>query len=101
MKWFTNLVEWHGHTDPTKPESHPDYTTKLHLVSATEEPFRYVFASRTKEKFGINDIDQSESTQFLKVDDVIRGNDFKVIKFKEKKEPNDYVKKMGISELML
>src|SRR6185437_1694549 len=37
---FTNLDEWQGGTDPTKKDSHPDYTTKLHLVSATEEPFR-------------------------------------------------------------
>src|SRR5881398_161252 len=94
---FTNLDEWQGHTDPTKPESHPDYTTKLNLVSATEEPFRYVFASRTKEKFGINDIDQSEPTQFLKVGDVIRGTDFKIIKFTEKKEPNEYGMKMDAS----
>jgi hypothetical protein len=98
---FTNLDEWQGHTDPTTPESHPDYTTKLHLVSATEEPFRYVFASRTKEKFGINDIDQSEPTQFLKVGDVIRGTDFKIIKFTEKKEPNEYGMKMDVSELLL
>jgi hypothetical protein len=98
---FTNLNEWQGHTDPTKPESHPDYTTKLHLVSATEEPFRYVFASRTKEKFGINDIDQSEPTQFLKVGDVIRGTDFKIIQFTEKTEPNEYGMKMDVSELLL
>ena len=45
---FTNLDEWQGNTDPTNAESHPDYTTKLHLVSATEEPFRYIFASRTE-----------------------------------------------------
>ena len=70
---FTNLDEWQGNTDPTKAESHPDYTTKLHLVSATEEPFRYIFASRTRDKFGINSIDQSEPTQFLKVGDVVRG----------------------------
>lgn len=82
---FTNFDEWQGHTDPSNPESHPNYTTKLHLVSATEEPFRYVFASRTQEKFGINDIDQSEPTQFLKVGDVIRGTDFKIIKFTEKR----------------
>jgi hypothetical protein len=98
---FTNLDEWRGHTDPTKAESHPDYTTKLHLVSATEEPFRYIFASRTKEKFGINDIDQSEPTQFLKVGDVIRGTDFKIIKFTEKKERNEYGMKMDASELLL
>ena len=80
---FTNLDEWQGNTDPTKAESHPDYTTKLHLVSATEEPFRYIFASRTGNTFGINTIDQSERTQFLKVGEVISGTDFKIVKFTE------------------
>src|SRR6476619_1425426 len=37
---FTNLDEWQGNTDPTKAESHPDYTTNLRLVSATEEPIQ-------------------------------------------------------------
>ena len=96
---FTNLDEWHGNTDPTNAESHPDYTTKLHLVSATEEPFPYIFASRTEDTFGINDIDQSEPTQFLRVGDIIRGTDFKIIKFTEKKESNGM--KADVSELQL
>src|SRR5213592_4546874 len=62
---FTNLDEWQGNSDPTNKDSHPDYVTKLHLVSATEEPFRYIFSSRIGETFGINDIEQSELTQFL------------------------------------
>jgi len=98
---FTNLDEWQANTDPTKADSHPDYTTKLRLVSATEEPFRYVFASRTRNKFGINSTDETEPTQFLKVGDVIRGTDFKIIKFTEKKEPNQYGIKMDVSELLL
>src|SRR5205809_7922137 len=98
---FTNLDEWHGNTDPTNAESHPDYTTKLHLVSATEEPFPYIFASRTKGKFGINSIHESEPTQFLKVGSVIRGTDFKIVKFTEKKERNQYGMRMDVSELLL
>ena len=98
---FTNLDEWHGNTDPTKAESHPDYTTKLRLLSATEEPFRYIFASRTKEKFGINSLDESEPTQFLTVGDIIRGTDFKIVKFTEKKERNEYGMKADVSELVL
>ena len=98
---FNNLDEWQGNTDPTKAESHPDYTTKLHLASATEEPFAYIFASRTKDKFGINSINESEPTQFLKVGDVIRGTDFKITKFTEKKERNQYGMKMDVSELLL
>jgi hypothetical protein len=98
---FTNLDEWQGNTDPTNKDSHPDYVTKLHLVSATEEPFRYVFSSRIKDKFGINTIDQSEPTQFLKVGDVIRGTDFKIVKFTEKRARNRYGINEDVSELLL
>ncbi len=98
---FTNLDEWQGGTDPTNKDSHPDYVTKLHLVSATEEPFRYIFSSRIKSKFGINTIDQSEPTQFLKVGDVIRGTDFKIVKFTEKRERNQYGINADMSELLL
>lgn len=98
---FTNLDEWQGNTDPTKKDSHPDYSTKLHLISATEEPFRYIFSSRIKEKFGINDIDQSGPTQFLKVGDIIRGTEFKIVKFTEKFERNQYGINEDVSELLL
>lgn len=98
---FTNLDEWQGRTDPTNKESHPDYTTKLHLVSATEEPFRYIFSSRIKDKFGINTIDQSEPTQFLKVGEVIRGTDFKIVKFTEKRARNQYGINEDVSQLLL
>ncbi len=82
-------------------DSHPDYVTKLHLVSATEEPFRYIFSSRIGETFGINDIEQSEPTQFLKVGEVIRGTDFKIAKFTEKSERNQYGINEDVSELLL
>ena len=98
---FTNLDEWQGRTDPTNKESHPDYTTKLHLVSATEEPFRYMFSSRIKDTFGINTIDQSEPTQFLKVGEVIRGTDFKIMKFMEKRARNQYGINEDVSQLLL
>jgi hypothetical protein len=98
---FTNLDEWQGNTDPTDKNSHPDYVTKLRLVSATEEPFRYVFSSRIKDKFGINTIDQSEPTQFLKVGDLVRGTDFKIIKFAEKRARNRYGINEDVSELLL
>ena len=98
---FTNLDEWQGRTDPTNKESHPDYTTKLHLVFATEEPFRYMFSSRIKDTFGINTIDQSEPTQFLKVGEVIRGTDFKIMKFMEKRARNQYGINEDVSQLLL
>jgi hypothetical protein len=98
---FTNLDEWQGGTDPTDRNSHPDYLTKLHLVSATEEPFRYIFSSRSGTRFGINTIDQSEPTQFLKVGDVIRGSEFKIMKFTEKRARNQYGVNADVSELLV
>ncbi len=98
---FSNLDEWQGNADPTDKESHPDYVTKLHLVSATEEPFRYIFSSRIKDKFGINSIDESEPTQFLKVGDLIRGTDFKIVNFTEKRARNQYGINEDVSELLL
>ena len=98
---FTNVDEWQGGTDPTNKDSHPDYLTKLHLVSATEEPFPFVFASRTGNTFGLNSINESEPTQFLKIGDVIRGTDFKIAKFTEKHERNQYGTSVDVSELLL
>ena len=98
---FTNLDEWQGGTDPTEKNSHPDYLTKLHLVSAAEEPFGYMFSSWVGGTFQINAVDQSEPTQFLKKGDVIRGTDFKVVKFTEKHDRNQYGTKVDVSELLL
>jgi len=98
---FTNLDEWQGGTDPTNKDSHPDYLTKLHLVSATEEPFRFIFSSWVGGTFALNTIDQSEPTQFLKKGDVIGGTDFKIVKFTEKHERNQYGTKVDVSELLL
>jgi hypothetical protein len=98
---FSNLDEWQGSTDPTKKDSHPDYLTKLHLVSATEEPFGYMFSSWVRGRFAINAIDQSEPTQFLKIGDIIRGTDFKIAKFTEKHDRNQYGTKIDVSELLL
>ena len=98
---FTNLDEWQGGTDPTNKDSHPDYITKLHLVSATEESFPYMFSSRTGNTFGINNIDLIEPTQFLKVGDIIRGTDFKIVNFTEKSARNQYGTNDDVSELLL
>src|SRR5881396_156700 len=98
---FSNLDEWQGSTDPTKKDSHPDYLTKLHLVSATEEPFRYMFSSWVGGTFAINAIDQSEPTQFLKIGDMIHGTPFKIVKFVEKHARNQYGTNLDVSELVL
>jgi hypothetical protein len=98
---FSNLDEWQGGTNPTNKDSHPDYLTKLHLVSATEESFPYMFSSWVGGTFAINAIDQSEPTQFLKKGDVIRGTDFKIVKFTEKHDRNQYGTRIDVSELFL
>ena len=98
---FTNLDEWQGNTDPTNKDSHPDYITKLHLVSATEESFPYMFSSRAGNIFGINSIDLSEPTQFLKVGEIVRGTDFKIVNFTEKSARNQYGTNDEVSELLL
>src|SRR5205809_622623 len=98
---FTNLDEWQGGTDPTNKDSHPDYLTKLHLVSAKEEPFPFIFSSWVGGTFALNTIDQSEPTQFLKVGAVIGGTDFKIVKFTEKHERDQYGTRVDVSELLL
>ena len=98
---FTNLDEWKGQTNPTDKDSHPDYLTKLSLESATEEPFRFMFSSWVGDTFAINSIDQSEPTQFLKKGDTIRGTAFKIVKFTEKYQPNQYGTNLDVSELLL
>jgi hypothetical protein len=98
---FTNLDEWQGGTDPTDKDSHPGYLTKLQLVSSTEEPFPFVFSSWVGGTFAINTIDQSQPTQFLKMGDVIRGSRYKLVKFEEKHDRNQYGTKTDVSELLL
>jgi len=98
---FNNLDEWAGHSNPTDPNSHPEYYTKLKLKSATEEPFRLVFSSWVGDTFAINTIDMKQPTQFVKVGDAIKGTRFKVAKFAEKYQPNKYGTNVDVSELTL
>jgi hypothetical protein len=98
---FNNLDEWSGHTNPTDGNLHPEYYSKLKLKSATEEPFRLVFASWVGDTFAINTIDLKQPTQFVKVGDPIKGTRFKIVKFREKYEPNKYGTNVDVSELTL
>jgi hypothetical protein len=98
---FTNLDEWAGHTNPTDAKSHPEYLTKLKLKSFTQEPFRLVFSSWVGDTFAINTIDLKQPTQFLKVGDAVPGTQFKVVKFDEKSQPNQYGTDLDVSELTL
>jgi len=98
---FNNLDEWSGHTNPTDVNSHPEHYSKLKLKSAHEEPFRLVFSSWVGDTFAINTIDLKQPTQFLKVDDSIKGTRFKIVKFVEKYQPNKYGTNVDVSELTL
>jgi hypothetical protein len=103
---FTNLDEWQAHTNPIDKNSHPEYVSKLKLKSFSEEPFRLLFSSwvddpTAGQTFGINTIDLKQPTQFLKVGDIIPGTRFKILKFTEKYQPNQYGTNVDISELFL
>jgi len=103
---FNNLDEFQGKTTPTDKNSHPDYIAKLKLKSFSEEPFRLMFSSwvddpSAGQTFGINAIDLKQPTQFVKVGDMIPGTQFKVLKFEEKYQPNQYGTNMDVSELLL
>src|SRR5437667_3757564 len=60
-----------------------------------------MLSTQIKDKLGINSLDQSEPTQFLKVGDVVRGTDFKIVKFTEKRARNRYGMNEDVSELHL
>jgi hypothetical protein len=98
---FTNLEEWENHTTPTDAASHPDYIAKLKMKSFRQEPFRLVFSSWAGDSYGINTIDLNQPTQFVKVGDPIRGTSFKIAKFAEKYDTNQYGTNVDVSELTL
>jgi hypothetical protein len=98
---FSNLEEWQNHTKPTDKNSHPAFIAKLRMKSFVQEPFRLVFASWVEDSFAINTNDLKEPTQFLRLGDSIRGTKFKLLKFAEKFEPNQYGTRIDVSELTL
>lgn len=98
---FSNLEEWQNHTKPSDKNSHPAFIAKLKMKSFVQEPFRLVFASWVGDTFAINTNDLKEPTQFLRLGDAIRGTKFKLIKFTEKYEANQYGTKIDVSELTL
>jgi hypothetical protein len=49
--------------------------------------------------FALNTSDLKEPTQFLKIGDTIRGTKFKIVKFTEKYEANQYGTRVDVSEL--
>ncbi|HEX4083413.1 MAG TPA: Amuc_1099 family pilus-like system protein [Chthoniobacteraceae bacterium] len=99
---FTNLDEWKGvkgdgsdSTDPLDKNSHPPYWTKLRLVQYIKQPFRLKFNSWDGNpgkpdslSFQIDTVDILQPTQFLKLNDVIAGTKFKIVKFEKKEKMN-------------
>jgi hypothetical protein len=60
-----------------------------------------MFSSWVGDTFAINTIDLKEPTQFLKIGDTIAGTRFKIVKFTEEYEPNQYGTEVDVSELTL
>ncbi len=98
---FNNLEEWQNHTNPTDKGAHPPFIAKLKMKSFAQEPFKLVFASWVNDTFALNTNNLREPTQFLKIGDSIRGTKFKIVRFTEKHERNQYGTKVDVSELTL
>ena len=83
---FSNLEEFTHGTDPTNPNSHPSYHTKLRLTKFDPVPFRLKFGgdSGDGETFIINARDAKARTQFLKLGDMIEGAPYKLLEYKSK-----------------
>jgi hypothetical protein len=73
----------------------------LKLKAFTQEPFRLKFSSWVGDTFGINTIDLKQPTLFLKVGDVITGTHFKIVRFNEKYQADQYGTNVDVSELYL
>jgi hypothetical protein len=60
-----------------------------------------MFSSWVGDTFAINTIDLKEPTQFLRIGDTIGGTRFKIVRFTEKYQPNQYGTEVDVSELTL
>jgi hypothetical protein len=85
---FSNMDEFLGGTDPLDPQSHPGYLPKLFLKRFIKVPFRLKFAAYDGDEFQINTVDVRQPTQFVKMDEVVPGTKFKIIKFEKKSISN-------------
>ncbi len=132
---FTTLEEWNGldaishtdnlgqpvmgadgkplpddSTDPTKPESHPPYHTKLELAKVVYIPFRLrVMSIDVPPKINkpsdvtvqINTIDLKNRTQYVVVGDDIPGTKFKIESYEHKEVPDKDGTKKDVSEVTI
>ena len=99
---FTNLEEFLAGMDPTDPNSHPAYYTKLRLTKFDPVPFRLKFGgdSGDGETFIINARDTKSRTQFLKLGDMIEGAPYKLLSY-EKKTTTKNDMEVNVSELVI
>jgi hypothetical protein len=114
---FTNLDEWKGadpanpgskSTNPNDPNSHPAYLTKLKLKRCIKKAFRLLFDAYDGEpdkpesmSFQINTLDLHQPSQFLRMNEMIAGTRFKIVKFVFKKTTDDNGVDHDVSELTL
>lgn len=103
---FTNREEFDAQSDPTNPESHPEFWQKLRLKSYEQIKFRVLFAAYTGDPldpasltFQINTLDVNQPTQFLKLNDAIAGTKFTITGFEYKTLVDENGLRKDLSEL--
>lgn len=108
---FTVLEEFKGGTSPVDPASKPALWSKLRVKSFEKIPFRIKFMGSPSVQpgdpfapdtlFSINTIDYSSPTQFLKVNDKIKGTELTIVRAESKKAKNSLGSDVDVSELFL
>lgn len=86
---FTNLEEFLAGTNPQDKNSHPPFVSKLRLKDYRKMVFHFKFEAYDGDGFQVNPLDLHKGSQFLKMNDAIEGTKFKLVKFEEKKVPNE------------
>lgn len=98
---FTNLEEFVAGSDPSNPNSHPPFYTKLRLLKFDPKPFRLKFSGDSGDNtYTINTLDIKSRTQFLKIGEMIKGAPYKVLAF-EKKSTTRNEMETDVSELTI
>ena len=98
---FSNLDEFLDGTDPTDPNSHPPFRTKLRLVKFDSRPFVLRFNGDSGDNtYTINSKSTKAKTQFVKIGDMIQGAPYKVLSY-EKKTTTRNEMEIDVSELLI
>jgi hypothetical protein len=107
---FLNEDEWRGKSDPNNADVHPQYVSKLFLVSWIKVPFRLLFnavdGNPKKDKpekleFQINTVDLRQPSEFLKLGQMVSRTKFKLKSFEFKEVPDPNAGTKDVSELTL